>query len=705
MPLVWLGVYVAAMALGRLVVLESTQLALFWPAAGVAALWMLRGRTLRQVVVDGGLLFTGTTLFFVLFVDSRVLTSVLLGTANLAQALVVRAVLALLDGRSIRGRPRRVVTSAQDMRALLVAATAAALVGAPVGTLAAWAQTGDLDWPTAASWAIRNLCGILVPSLAVLTITGARDPRRARSWRESLTSSPRAGAGLELAVAVLVTFGAGAVVIAAPQQIPIAFVVVVTSTWIGFRFAPTVGAVCSLVFGILAVVLTLEDLGPFGVVEDLALRASVVQLFVTTTALLVLLVAFGVSEQTALAARLREAEALATGRAELLDAVNGAIVDGVCVSDSWGHVLLANSAAAELGGADAQGVHVHEASDAEFYWPDGTRIRPDDLPHARALNGEVVPLSDVVRRDRATGHEMVLAVSAVPLHFAWTGADDPAAARPLAVVLMRDVTRQRAQQRALENFVAVVAHDLKGPLAGVLSWAEMATDQLEAEDEPQVPAALGSIDRIHRTAGRMNLLITDLLDFAVAGSADLQVTRVDLDALVDSIVGDLERPEESGLVTRSDLGDVVADALLTRQLFSNLIANAVKFVAPGVRPHITIESRVVGDMREIRVSDNGVGIPDRDRGRVFDSFFRSSASGQFPGSGLGLAICLRAVDRHGGTIAAQEGPGGRGTTMVFTLPMQAAGATPAPLTHRAADPVVRPEGPDPHPGAPTSLPV
>jgi signal transduction histidine kinase len=397
------------------------------------------------------------------------------------------------------------------------------------------------------------------------------------------------------------------------------------------------------------------------------------------TAMLVLLLAFGVTDRTVLALKLQEAEARATSRADLLDAVNGAIVDGLCVSDSWGHVLLANAAAGELGGADGHGVHVHDATDAEFYWPDGSQVRPDELPHARALRGEAVPMSEVIRRDPVTGHEKVLAVSAVPLHFGAPSAGDAAEAGPLAVVLMRDVTQQRAQQRALENFVAVVAHDLKGPLAGVISWAEIAKDQLGAEPAPQVLAAEKSVDRIHATAGRMNHLITDLLDYTVAESAELQVRRIDLDELVDAIARDLERPGEAAVVEHTTLGDVMADALLTRQLFSNLITNALKFVAPGVRPHIFIESTMREDVREIRVSDNGVGIPDRDRARVFDTFYRSSEAGRFPGSGLGLAICLRAVERHGGWIAAQEGPGGRGTTLVFTLPLSRAGF-PTPAT-------------------------
>ena len=99
-----------------------------------------------------------------------------------------------------------------------------------------------------------------------------------------------------------------------------------------------------------------------------------------------------------------------------------------------------------------------------------------------------------------------------------------------------------------------------------------------------------------------------------------------------------------------------------------MIGNAVKYVAPGTTPRVRITSERVGDMLEVRVSDNGIGIPRAERGRIFDSFYRASSSGSYPGTGLGLAICARAVERHGGRISAREGPDGQGTTLIFTLP-------------------------------------
>ncbi len=401
------------------------------------------------------------------------------------------------------------------------------------------------------------------------------------------------------------------------------------------------------------------------------------QLLVVVTTVVALTLSTTVTEKSQLNARLRRSESRARARAELLDAVTEAMADGLCVSDSWGQVLLANSAAAELGGGDADGNHVHAPDAAPFYWPDGTLVAFDDLPHARALRGERVPSADVVRTHAETGHETVLSVSAVPLH-------QEAPVGPLAVVLLHDVTRERAERRVLENFAGVAAHDLKGPLTAVLSWAELADDQLAELGEGRAVASVrDSMTRIRESSLRMNQLITDLLNYTLTDNAELHLEPLSLDDLVISIVRDLGLQGETPVVEFASLGSVRADPLMTRQLFTNLIANAVKFVAPGVVPRVQIEVAPSDGMCEIRVTDNGVGIPRKDRGHVFDTFFRSPAAGEYPGTGLGLAICRRATDRHGGRISATTGPGGQGTTMIFTLPRDDSGSEQSALTSSA----------------------
>ena len=673
--------YVAAVLLGRLAVLQDTGLALFWPAAGVAALWMLRGRTTREVTVDGALLMVSTTAYFAWAVGP--VAGVALGIANLGQGLVVRLLHARLARRPFAADQAPGIGTAWDMLRLAAVSVAAGVVGAVPGSLAVEASGGTWSWMVPVSWVVRNACGTFVVAGAVLAVASARHERRPGQPR--LTSEHRRGAGLELGVVLATTVVAGVLVFSAPAGLPLAFLLIGTSSWVGFRFSPAVGAVHSLVFGSLVLVGTLAGWGPFGAVDDLALRALVVQSFVALTTALGLMLSLGVAEKAALHSRLRSSEASATARAELLDAVTESITDGICVTDSWGHVVLANSAAADLAGNDGHGHHVHDPDDPGFLRSDGTRVPPQDLPHARALRGERVDAVDVVRVDPVTGLERILQTTAVPLHHtappASYDATEGVEAGPLAVVLLHDATRDRAEKRMLENFAGVVAHDLKGPLTGVLSWSEMAREQLEQLDDPAAArSARDSLARIHRSAMQMNQLITDLLDYTLAGSAALHVVDQSLDDVVDQVVADLQdTPGETPLVEHGQLGHVLADALLTRQLVTNLLGNAVKYVDPGTRPHVTLEAVRRGDQLQVRVTDNGVGIPSSERARVFDSFFRSSTTtGAYPGTGLGLAICARAVERHGGTISAREGRGGVGTTMTFTLPAAPSGPALVP---------------------------
>ena len=177
--------------------------------------------------------------------------------------------------------------------------------------------------------------------------------------------------------------------------------------------------------------------------------------------------------------------------------------------------------------------------------------------------------------------------------------------------------------------------------------------------------------KIYRSADHMQQLLGDLLLLTRAHSSELQLSSVSLDALVtDAARAAIDHA--TGLQPRIEhgpLGMVRVDETLVSQVLSNLISNAVKYVEPGVQPVVRITARPLGDMVEIRVTDNGVGIPPADQGRIFDSWFRSeSTSHRYPGTGLGLSISARAVERHGGRISARSGLDGTGSIFTFTLP-------------------------------------
>ncbi|MCW2712345.1 MAG: Sensor protein kinase walK, partial [Marmoricola sp.] len=137
-----LTVYLVTVALERLALPDDSGLAFFWPAAGVAALWMLSGRTRRRVVLDGALLVVGTTVLDVLGVHP--MAAALYGLANLVVGLTVRLTSSLLDGQPFWSSLPRRLAGARELWALGVAALAAALTGAVLGLLAVLVDTGNL---------------------------------------------------------------------------------------------------------------------------------------------------------------------------------------------------------------------------------------------------------------------------------------------------------------------------------------------------------------------------------------------------------------------------------------------------------------------------------------------------------------------------------------------------------------------------------
>ncbi len=669
----YLATYLVALGLERLVLPDEPGLAFFWPAAGVAALWILSGSTRRRVLVDGTLVLGSTTLLEMVLGRGMV-PAVLLGLAQLVGALTVRLTSARIEKRSLWGKLPRRLAGARDVWGVGIAAAAAGLASALPGLLGVQAETGDLTWGVALLWVVRAGCSTFVVVAAVLgLLTAVFRAHAKRGGGAIFTASPRRYWVLELTVLTCLSLTSAGVIFGSSGALPIAFLMIVASTWVGSRFSPAVGGVYTLALSAVAALCTEAGLGPFGPIEDLTTRALIIQFYALTTTVIVLVLSLGASERAALLARAGESEARATSRADLLDAVTTVMIDGLVVVGADNRVLLSNPAAEQMAGVGPADSHLGTASEHGLFLGDGAPVDVENLPRARALRGEHVAPVDLLRVHPQTGEQTILSVSAVPLH--------PETGKPFAVLGMRDVTQVRAQHRELQNFAGVVAHDLKSPLTGVISWAEILEEQLADTERRGDHELLSSVQRIRSSADRMAHLISDLLTYTQAQHAELSRQSVDLDELVDQVAHELRETHhlELPIVEHLPLGRVLADRTLVRQLLTNLMGNAVKYVAPGVIPHLVIGSAPTDDMLEIWVSDNGVGIADQDLGRVFDSFFRASSTSSYPGTGLGLAICARTVERHGGRISAQKGAEGQGTTMIFTLPL-----APVPLPGEVA---------------------
>jgi signal transduction histidine kinase len=223
----------------------------------------------------------------------------------------------------------------------------------------------------------------------------------------------------------------------------------------------------------------------------------------------------------------------------------------------------------------------------------------------------------------------------------------------------------RDANRALETYTGAVSHDLRAPLRGIRQWAQA----LVEDHGPDLPCeAFAYAERIVQSATRMDALIDDLLAYSRASAAELPLTPIRLGPVVDDVLEQLQAvlQERGACVTvEQPLPTVVGHASALFHVLENLVHNAAKYVAPGVRPRISIRSeRRGGDVR-LWVEDNGVGVPPEARQRIFEPFERLDRV--HGGTGIGLAIVRRTIERLGGRLGL-ESEAARGSAFWFELP-------------------------------------
>ena len=233
--------------------------------------------------------------------------------------------------------------------------------------------------------------------------------------------------------------------------------------------------------------------------------------------------------------------------------------------------------------------------------------------------------------------------------------------------------------RELEQFAFVASHDLQEPLRKIQTFA----DRLGRKEAD----ALGEegrdfLERIANAATRMRRLIDDLLAFSRVHTQGQPFRAVDVAQVVRDVLVDLEDQVERtrGRVEVGPLPTIQADPFQMRQLFQNLIGNALKFHRPEEPPVVRIEAEVGdpnaprlpppddGTACRIIVRDNGIGFAPTYSEKIFEVFQRLHGRSEFEGSGMGLAISRRIVERHGGRISAHGQPG-HGATFVVVLPL------------------------------------
>ena len=252
----------------------------------------------------------------------------------------------------------------------------------------------------------------------------------------------------------------------------------------------------------------------------------------------------------------------------------------------------------------------------------------------------------------------------------------------------RHAAELERSNRDLDQFAAVVSHDLQAPLRGVSMCCELVQDQCGDAIDPETEEL---VTMASDGAHRMQRLIADLRRFAVVTSKAEAHQTVDCEkALAEALANLSVTIEETGAnITHDKLPTVVAEPTQLMQLFQNLIGNAIKYCrdrAPAV--HV---SAVKDDGRwTIGVRDNGIGIEPSYLKDIFRIFHRTfTGNDEFAGTGIGLAVCKRIVDRHGGSIWVESEPD-VGSTFYFTLPEVEQSLDADALPGAGARPGVRP---------------
>jgi len=228
------------------------------------------------------------------------------------------------------------------------------------------------------------------------------------------------------------------------------------------------------------------------------------------------------------------------------------------------------------------------------------------------------------------------------------------------------VTALESANKELEAFSYSVSHDLRAPLRAIDGFS-----QTLKEDYGKNLGEAGKdiINTIRKSTRQMTGLIEDLLTLSHLGHQDINAVDTHMTALAKEIFEILKRsnPKRSIKFTCDILPISHADPILMRQVWMNLLSNALKFTKKKKNATITVGSKTEGDTITYHVKDNGAGFDMKYKDKLFGVFQRLHSTEEFEGTGIGLSLVKRIIERHGGTVSA-KGAVGEGATFSFTLP-------------------------------------
>jgi len=231
------------------------------------------------------------------------------------------------------------------------------------------------------------------------------------------------------------------------------------------------------------------------------------------------------------------------------------------------------------------------------------------------------------------------------------------------LAVCRDITERkrieeelRSTNQELDDFVRTVSHDLRVPLAPIISIAEFLQDEYGKGMDPQ---CLDLLKDIELQGERLLALLEDLLQLARVGKLAPPSQPVALGPLIDDVFEELVDAQDGTTIdiTYDDLPDVSIPATLLRQIFSNLIGNAIRYASEAEQP-ISVGGGKENKQVVLYVQDHGPGIPEGEREQIFDLFYRGSGGKRFSGTGIGLATVRKIARLYNGRTWVEETPGG-----------------------------------------------
>ena len=232
--------------------------------------------------------------------------------------------------------------------------------------------------------------------------------------------------------------------------------------------------------------------------------------------------------------------------------------------------------------------------------------------------------------------------------------------------LRRHVIQLEVTNKELESFSYSVSHDLRAPLRAINGYSSILKEEL-GEDASEETIRI--LDTIQKNATKMGVLIEDLLAFSRLGRKEIVKSDCNMNSIVKSVLEEINSSTRQKIsISMENLAPCSADTALIKQVWTNLISNAVKFSSKKKTSKISVGSNIKDEEIVYFIEDNGAGFDMRYVEKLFDVFKRLHRTEEFEGTGVGLAIVQRIVTRHGGRVWA-ESRVDKGATFYFTLPI------------------------------------